>query len=202
MATLYLIRHSKTEKTNNIVNTDNLQIQNEKQFLSIDGELLAQEKMNNSELKKIDILYSSNYLRALGTAKYIAKNNNIIINIHEGFGERKFGVSSWNEIPDDFYERQANEENYKIGNGESQIEVRDRMYKSLIEVLESDKKIAIVTHSTAILFLLMKWCDITKENIYFNNKVVASSKIDNCDVFKLTFNDNKELINIQKIINV
>lgn len=202
MTTLYLIRHSKTEKTNNIVNTDNLQIQNEKQFLSIDGELLAQEKMNNSELKKIDILYSSNYLRALGTAKYIAKNNNIIINIHEGFGERKFGVSSWNEIPDDFYERQANEENYKIGNGESQIEVRDRMYKSLIEVLESDKKIAIVTHSTAILFLLMKWCDITKESICFNNKVVASSKIDNCDVFKLTFNDNKELINIQKIINV
>ena len=90
MTTVYLIRHSKSEKINNIVNSDNLQIQNEKQFLSIEGEELAKEKMNNDELKNIDALYSSNYLRALGTAKYIARNNNITINIHEGFGERKF----------------------------------------------------------------------------------------------------------------
>ena len=41
MIKVYLIRHSKTEKTNNFVNSDNLQLQNEKQFLSIDGELLA-----------------------------------------------------------------------------------------------------------------------------------------------------------------
>ena len=202
MINVYLIRHSKTEKTNNFVNSDNLQLQNEKQFLSIDGELLAENKMNNSILKDIDILYSSNYLRALGTAKYIARNNNIIINIHEGFGERKFGISSWNEIPEDFYDRQASEENYKIGNGESQVDVRERMYKSLMEVLEDDKKIAIVTHSTAMLFLLMKWCNITKENISYNDKIIATTKVDNCDIFELTFNDEKELINIKKVINV
>ena len=82
MIKVYLIRHSKTEKTNNFVNSDNLQLQNEKQFLSIDGELLAENKMNNSILKDIDILYSSNYLRALGTAKYIARNNNLIIKVY------------------------------------------------------------------------------------------------------------------------
>ena len=189
MITVYLIRHSKTEKTNNVLNNDSLQLQNEKQLLSIDGELLAEEKMNNSNLKNIDVLYSSNYLRALGTAKYIARNNNLIINIHEGFGERKFGISSWNEIPEDFYDRQASEENYKIGNGESQVDVRERMYKSLMEVLEDDKKIAIVTHSTAMLFLLMKWCNITKENISYNDKIIATTKVDNCDIFELTFHD-------------
>ena len=47
MTTIYLIRHSKTEKTNSILNNDSLQLQNEKQFLSIDGELLAEDKMNN-----------------------------------------------------------------------------------------------------------------------------------------------------------
>lgn len=202
MTTVYLIRHSKSEKINNIVNSDNLQIQNEKQFLSIEGEELAKEKMNNDELKNIDALYSSNYLRALGTAKYIARSNNITINIHEGFGERKFGISSWNEIPEDFYDRQASEENYKIGNGESQVDVRERMYKSLMEVLEDDKKIAIVTHSTAMLFLLMKWCNITKDNIFYNDKIIATTKVDNCDIFELTFNDGKELINIKKVINV
>lgn len=199
MTTVYLIRHSKSEKINNIVNSDNLQIQNEKQFLSIEGEELAKEKMNNDELKNIDALYSSNYLRALGTAKYIARNDNLTINIHEGFGERKFGISSWNEIPEDFYDRQASEENYKIGNGESQVEVRERMYKALMEVLEDDKKIAIVTHSTAMLFLLKKWCNITDDGIYFNDKMISNLKIDNCDMFKLTFDENVSLIDIIKI---
>ena len=202
MTTVYLVRHSRTEKTNSVLNSDSLQLQNEKQLLSIDGELLAEEKMNNINLKNIDVLYSSNYLRALGTAKYIAKNNNLIINIHEGFGERKFGISNWNEIPEDFYDRQASDETYKIGNGESQVDVRERMYKSLMEVLEDDKKIAIVTHSTAMLFLLMKWCNITKENISYNDKIIATTKVDNCDIFELTFNDEKELINIKKVINV
>ena len=201
MTTVYLVRHSRTEKTNSVLNSDSLQLQNEKQLLSIDGELLAEEKMNNINLKNIDVLYSSNYLRALGTAKYIAKNNNLIINIHEGFGERKFGISNWNEIPEDFYDRQASDETYKIGNGESQIEVRDRMYKSLIEVLEEDKKIAIVTHSTAMLFLLMKWCDITKEHISYNDKIIADTKVENCDIFELTFN-NKDLVDIKKVSNV
>ena len=42
MTTLYLIRHSKPLKVNNTFNNDNLQIQNEKQSLSIEGECLAQ----------------------------------------------------------------------------------------------------------------------------------------------------------------
>lgn len=199
MTTIYLIRHSKSEKTNNLVNNDNLQIQNEKQFLSIEGEQLAKEKMNIDELKNIDVLYSSNYLRALGTAKYIAKNNNITINIHEGFGERKFGVSNWDEIPNDFYDRQAIDENYKIDNGESQLEVRNRMLKSLNSVIEKNKRIAIVTHSTAMLFLLMKWCNVTMEKISYKDMIICDTKIDNCDIFKLTFDDNYDLIEIQKL---
>lgn len=76
------------------------------------------------------------------------------------------------------------------------------MYKSLMEVLEDDKKIAIVTHSTAMLFLLMKWCNITKDNIFYNDKIIADTKVDNCDIFELTFDNNKDLINIKKVSNV
>lgn len=41
--TIYLIRHSKTLKVNNNLNNDNLQIQNEKSSLSIEGEQIAKE---------------------------------------------------------------------------------------------------------------------------------------------------------------
>ena len=74
---VYLIRHSKPLKVNNDKNMDSLQIQNEKQPLSIEGENIAREKLNIKELKDIDKLYSSSYVRAISTAKYIAENNNI-----------------------------------------------------------------------------------------------------------------------------
>ena len=46
---VYLIRHSEQlKKINNIINNDNLQIQNEKTCLSIEGEMLA------SKISKLD----------------------------------------------------------------------------------------------------------------------------------------------------
>ena len=50
--TIYLIRHSKPLKVNNNLNNDNLQIQNEKSSLSIEGEQIAKEKLNNKEFNK------------------------------------------------------------------------------------------------------------------------------------------------------
>lgn len=77
MTTIYLIRHSKTLKVNNTLNNDNLQIQNEKYCLSIEGEQIAKEKFNNEEFESIDVLYSSNYVRTIQTAKYLARKNNL-----------------------------------------------------------------------------------------------------------------------------
>jgi 2,3-bisphosphoglycerate-dependent phosphoglycerate mutase len=203
MTTIYFVRHSEVEKTNNIINTDNLQMQNEKQILSVEGEKLANTSLNVAELKDINILISSNYVRAISTAKYIANNNNnIAINIMESFGERKFGINSWAEIPADFYERQYLEPNYKIGNGESQREVRKRMLKALEYVLATykNKKIAIVTHSTALFFLMMNWCEIDKETgIFYKDKFVAPSKIECCAIFKFIFDDDNNLVEIKKI---
>lgn len=36
-------------------------------------------------MKNIDVIWSSNYVRAIATAKYIARENNIEINIDEKF---------------------------------------------------------------------------------------------------------------------
>lgn len=203
---VYFVRHSKPLKVNNDKNIDSLQIQNEKQPLSIEGENIAREKLNIEELKDIDKLYSSSYVRAISTAKYIAENNNIEINVINDFGERKFGINSWDELPDNFGEKQFLDENFKTEFGESQKEVRDRTFNALMNVLENDdKKIAIVFHSTAMLFLLMTWCKVipSKEDfsykLLFNDEEVFNDKIDYCEIFKLTFDDKNKLINIENI---
>ena len=191
-------------KVNNEFNNDNLQIQNEKSSLSIKGEQIAKDKLNNKEFANIDILFSSSYVRAIQTAKYIAEKNNLEINVISDFGERKFGINSWSELPDNFGEKQFLDENYKTEFGESQKEVRERTFNALMNVLKSDdKRIAIVFHGTAMLFLLMTWCKVVPDNdkykIFFNgNELFCGKHFDFCETFKLTFNDN-ELIDIKNI---
>lgn len=201
MTTVYLIRHSKTLKVNNILNEESLQIQNEKLSLSLEGESIAKEKLNNNEFNDIDIVYSSNYVRAIQTAKYIAEKNNLIVNVINNLGERKFGINSWEELPAEFENKQFLDDNYKIGNGESQKEVRERMYLAIMKILNEnkDKRIAVVSHSTAITFLLRKWCEInTDYKMTFNNNNFFDGNWDYCEAFKLEF-ENDILINIENI---
>ena len=204
MTTIYLIRHSKPLKVNNTFNNDNLQTQNEKQILSIEGELIAQKKLNNKEFDNIDIIFSSNYVRAIQTAKYISEKNNLKINVMNDLSERKFGIESWNELPDNFETKQLIDDNYKINNGESQKEVRNRMYFAITKILKENKnkRIAIVSHATAITYLLKKWCDIDivddKLNYSYNGNLLLDNYFDYCEIFKLEF-ENNNLINIQNI---
>lgn len=81
---IYLIRHSEQLRLKGEnFSQDSSQVKNEKIPLSISGELLAQNLSNIEELKNIDVLFSSTYVRAISTAKYIAEKNNLEINIDE-----------------------------------------------------------------------------------------------------------------------
>lgn len=205
MTTIYLIRHSKPLKVNNTFNSDNLQIQNEKSSLSIEGEQIAQEKLNKNEFANIDVLFSSNYVRAIQTAKYLSAKNNLEINIISDLGERKFGIDSWDQLPENFERKQFLDENYKIGDGESQKEVSNRMYSTIMKILDENKNrsIAIVSHATAISYLLKKWCDIQaiddKLRYSFNNNIILDGYFNYCETFKLVFDDNNRIINIENI---
>jgi len=205
MTTVYLIRHSKPLKVNNDLNNDELQIQNEKSCLSIEGEEIASKQLGKTEFDNIDVLFSSNYVRAIQTAKYLAEKNAIDINVISNLGERKFGISSWDELPENFERKQFLDEYYKIGNGESQKEVSDRMYDTVMNIVitNKDKIIAIVSHATAISYLLKKWCDITivedKLRYSFNKKILLDGYFDYCETFKLEFDDNNIVIDIQNI---
>ena len=204
---IYISRHSEPMKLNFCNSKDNLQLQNEKQILSPEGERRARILSEIEELQDIDIVISSNYVRTISTAKYIADKNNKALNIVDDFGERKFGINSWDELPRNFGDKQLEDENYKMPNGESRKEVTQRMLNALNNVLEQyrGKKIAIVSHGTAMSFLFMNWCEIKTDfddkysrKFYFNDKEVFDGKHFAPELFKLEFEVN-ELIDIKNI---
>ena len=198
---IYLIRHSQQLKIQN--NEEDSQIANEKIILSVEGENRARKLAEIEELQGIDVLWSSNYTRAIATAKYIAYKNNIEINISKSFGERKLGdleeLKRLGETKNNKYTvEQMLDENLKIKNGESRKEVTKRMEENLNEILEANigKKIAIVSHGAAIKFLLMNWCKLNSNNeLMYNDQKL---ELDSPGVIKLTYGE--ELENIQRIV--
>lgn len=205
MTIVYLVRHSKPLKVNNNYTKDSLQIQNEKKILSSEGEALAEKHFSNRIFNNIDCVYSSNYIRAISTAKYAAEKNNIEINIIDDLGERKFGINTWDELPNNFERKQFLDEDYKIVGGESQREVRKRMKSAIMQILNEnqEKKIVIVSHGTAISFLLKEWCDIElveeKLQYNFNGKNIFNGYLNYCETFKLEFDNDYNLISIKNI---
>ena len=200
MKTIYFMRHSEPLKVVNINNNDSLQIQNEKWGLTVNGEKLAEKKSQLNELTNFDMVISSNYVRAISTAKYFTKEK---LFIDENFGERKFGINNWEELPKDFGKKQFEDFNYKLPNGESINEVIEREYNSLVNILNNyhNKKILIIGHATALASLFSKWCEIDYTGIYkFDGKQFFDGKWNYCETFKLEFDDNNDLISIETII--
>ena len=193
------MQYSKSLTINNSYTSDNLQLQNDEKIL------FSEEKLNSDIFNDIECVYSSNYIRAISTAKYVAEKNNLEINIVDDLGERKFGITSWSELPKDFERKQFMDENYKIGNGETQKEVRVRMSNIVMRILteNKNKKIAIFCHATAISYLLKNWCDIEivdgKLRYSFNGKVLLHNHFNYCETFKLDFDDDNKIVNIENI---
>ena len=194
MTTVYISRHSKPLKLKGI-DTELIP-------LDVDGEARAKKLSELFELNNIDVLYSSHYARCIDTAKYISSINDIMINIDNRLGERKYGIN----IPNNFEELQFRDWNYKVEEGESLNDVSLRIQDALLEILDAnkDKKIMIVSHATAISAMLSKWCSVRLNDetklieIYFNDGLVFDGNWKAPELFKLEFND-KELISIKNI---
>jgi len=201
---VYLIRHSEPFKIHRGIKKTNesILIENQKSPLSINGERMSELLSHNVEFKNLTEVWSSNYVRAMSTAKYFAHKNKIRVNIDDRLDERIHGVDSWDELPLDFEENQIIDENYKIGYGESQKEVRNRMISVLNELVKNnkEKRIALITHSTAMLFLLKTWCSI-KDNgsITFNDNVIFNGKWHYLETFKLEFDSENKLISLTNL---
>ena len=205
MTTIYLMRHSRGNMDRNYLNVcESFQTENEKYILSVEGENRARKYSKLEELKNIDMVVSSNYVRAMSTAKYIAYKNHIPLYIDEDFDERKFGVYDVKKLPQDFFRKQMEDKDYKLEGGESREEVRKRMIKGLIKVMKKnkDKKAVIVSHASSIAFLLTKWCSVELVNgkylIKFKKQTILNG-FDAPELLKLEFDEKNKLIDIKCI---
>ena len=193
---VYLIRHSEScnkANFNNIDVKDDFQLSNEKTILSINGEKKAEALSKCSELQNLDAVYSSNYVRALSTAKYIASENNTIVNIDERFNERKIG----NVVDGDFKEffrLQARDFDYKTSNGESLNQTKKRIVEAMKNVLmfETGNRVAIISHSTALTCLLSAWCELGRNYdeeiiLSYNEETIVDGRWNAPAVIKVTF---------------
>ena len=208
--TIYLIRHSVRFNSNKILQYNALPIslglKNEKIILSVEGEKRAEILSNEKELQNIDIVYTSNCVRTLQTAKYLLKQQNLRVNIDERFDERRVGKPN-DDIVKDWWLKQYIDENYKTEGGESQKEVRSRFTDAFNDVLKANKgkRIAIFSHGYAITFFLMTWCKFKyngiKDNLqfYYRNKKIFDKKLNAPEVFKLVFDENNKIIDIKNI---
>ena len=208
--TVYLIRHSvRLNMKNNIESYNTTQeslIKSEKIILSVTGERRAEKLSNEKELQNIDVVYASNCVRTLQTAKYLMEKQNLKANLDERLDERRTGKPNDKEYPD-WYTRQFQDENFKTEGGESQAEVRERVNEAFQEVVSQNKgkRIAIFAHDYAIMYFLLKWCKLEKVTpnrelkLSFKGKVVFDKRINSPEVFKLTLNDGNEIEEIENI---
>lgn len=207
--TIYLIRHS-IRFSNNYIEQYNTQqnktIKSEKIILSVEGEKRAEILSNEEELQNLDVVFSSNCVRTLQTAKYIVEKQNLKVNIDDRFDERRVGIPN-DDIVKDWWVRQYTDENYRTEGGESQKDVRKRFTQAFNEILSNNKgkRIAIFSHGYAITFFIMKWCDFEcmedKDHFRFsfNDKEIFNKKINAPEVFKLEFNENNEIVSVENI---
>ncbi len=201
---VYLIRHSEQLKIKN-EEEQNEQIKNEKIILSVEGEKKAEKLSKIPQLQNIEQLWSSNYVRAISTAKYIAKENNIEINISSKLNERKLGdLETLKEMAknkkNSYTTEQLLDRKLKNKDGESCEEVSKRMKEKIQDIVEKESEnIAIVSHGAAIKFYLSNYCEIDEKiNFIYNNEIIIKENLNSPDVIELTFINNK-LNNIKHI---
>lgn len=207
---VYLIRHSVRFYNKDMVESYRTSqselIKNEKNILSVVGERRAEILSNEQELQNIDVVYTSNCVRTLQTAKYLLDKQHLKVHIDDRFDERRAGIPNEKEIPD-WYVKQYQDKNYKTEGGESQLDVRNRVSEAFEEVVNSNKgkRIAIFSHGYAITFFLLKWCKLEQVNnnrtlaFSFNGKGIFNKRLNSPDVFKLILNENNEVKDIQNI---
>ena len=203
---VYLIRHADTINELGLRNTDETsQIINEKEILSVKGEEASKKLSENEELKNIDVIWCSSYVRAKQTAKYIADENKLQINLDDRLNERKLGnleeiaVFMKDKKTRDPSQEQLLYPKFKTSDGESAEETNKRMTEFLSKCLEEykEKRVAIISHGGSIKFLLLNWCTVNN-----NMKLEYEGRelnITSPCLLKLTFKE-KQLVNLEQII--
>lgn len=142
ITTVYFVRHA----ISNYNNHDDM-------FRELTEQGLRDRKLVTDFLsdKNISVALSSPYKRAVDTIKEFADVNNLQIQIIGDFRERKID-SEWIEDFNGFCQKQWEDFDFKLSDGESLREVQNRNVNALNNALEihRGKNIVIGSHGTAL----------------------------------------------------
>ena len=134
MVTIYLISNNITNKNFiNDKNNDNIEFRIKKLSLNNTGNNNAIKISKLDYFKNTNYIYSSSYNTAIETSKYLSKKINRKINIDNRLDLKTIGIIKLSELPNYYYEQSYLDSNYKLSKGESQEEVRNRMYNFINE---------------------------------------------------------------------
>lgn len=187
----------------NFPDKETLEQKREKRILSIEGEEESKRLVHNKDLQKVQYIYSSSYVMSIATAKYLAQDLELDINIRSELGERVIGHLGDKKIRM-ITEIQENDFDYKLAGGESLNEVKNRMSRFVNQLLEkhADKTIALFTHNVAITCLLSKWCKkgFNLDNrliLNYQDEAIIDGAWDGINMIELVF-DGKDLVLIKR----
>lgn len=147
--------------------------------LTEDGKNRAIRLSNNLRDVDFDMIYSSPQKRALNTAKLIKGNKNTEIKTHDGLKELRYGV--WEgmyltdiekKYPEDYFSYRNAPEEYVPKDGESIIDLFQRVKSFLDEISSKNhKNVLIVSHGITIKVLIsiikgLTWEEFSALEVY------------------------------------
>ncbi|MDR2933843.1 MAG: histidine phosphatase family protein [Rickettsiales bacterium] len=166
---LYIFRHGETDwnKEGRSASWSNIP-------LNQTGILQAENL--SKVLKNIDleIIYSSPILRALETAKIVAKNCNIKIITNDALKERNNGILVGSIIKKDFpyiYKKIGENRDYTPPKGESLNQLKHRVINFIENIVQTSDKniIGICTHNGVAMEILETYSDVKTIGFYIPN---------------------------------
>lgn len=155
--------------------------------LSLEG--ISEVRKTARQIKKIDLIYSSDFLRTRQTAEIVKEETHYDKPIIFDSRLRDVNLGIWHgKKKKDFYEKfpiDAASFSRRPQEGESPADVEKRMFNFLFDVdsENEDKKILIISHRDPLWLLLGKIRDIDKEEMLKIKK--DKSKIKTAELIKL-----------------
>ena len=197
MTIIYLICNNELSTNLKINYNENLETKRGKRILNVEGVENSKLIAEMDCLKNVQMVLTSNYVSAIESSRYLADKLNLEIEITKILAERKIGDLNTNASL--FRQMQEHNFNYKLNNGESLNECKNRLLKIINKLKDCQKEIAIFTHHVAIISLLSEYCEKGYlENVLNLAKEIIDGSKNSFDIFKLEFS-NKEIVNIEKI---
>ena len=205
MTTIYLVSNN-CFMNDLLVYKDYLDLDEKRKIrpLTVNGEKVALTIAKKKILQNADVIYSSSFFSSINTAKYLAEKNNIDIIIDNRIDDRKIGLLEDKNL--NLRNIQEHDFNYKLENGETLNEVKNRVRDLVKEIIKNyeNGKVIMFTHNSCILALLSIWA--TKGFNYeerlileYNDEVLFDGLKTDSDIVGIKFDGDviKELKNIK-----